>query len=339
MLQTPIKQLNKRAFFIVAAVVFAALALHASPAHAENGITVTPAIVTISIGAADTQKSETINIHNGFSSSVSLALSLASVDQANGILVPSGSLDEHLAKVLFVSDQTMTLAAGESKQVTITAVNGPDLKPGGSYATLVVKQLEQSKNTVGLQSAVSTGIFLIKEDGAIRSLTLDSVKISRILFEQPKTVTLQFTNNGNVQIVPRGQVVVASSNLQQIYKRGIINQESIMILPDKSLRINVPLITTANSWIPTKHQLIVQYRYDGSEEIKTYKQSFLYIPFYVFILLILLIIMAYYGVKNVRKRKKRPIPSIVKSQPMPPTKRIIVHDKTDGEKITVNRGK
>ena len=331
---------------IVAAVTFSASAQQPDSKNNASGITVSPALATITIGADTTSGTATVTIKNNFSAVVNLNAAIKSVDQDNGILVPSGELDAELQKLITLSIQDFTLQPNESKDVVITVKNTASLRPGGTYASLVVRQISGSDNTIGLQTAVGAGIFVIKEDGAVRELQAQNIAVNRFVLQSPSSVSLMFKNTGNVHIVPRGQIVVVNANNETFYRKGVINQESFTLLPGKSLRFEIPLQKLKQTFLPSRQKVVIQYRYDGSEQITSISKTIVVVPFYIFIILAALIIVVGYGVKTkkirlrIRRVKKQKKAALGLDTPgVPAKKRIIVQDKSDGEKIPIHRGK
>lgn len=330
----------------VAANISASAQQQSDPKSSAGGITVSPALATITIGADTTSGTATVTIKNNFSAVVNLNAAIKSVDQDNGILVPSGELDAELQKLITLNVQDFTLQPNESKDVVITVRNTAALKPGGTYASLVIRQISSPDTTIDLQTAVGAGIFIIKEDGAVRELQAQDISINRFVLQPPSSVSLTFKNTGNVHIVPRGQIVVVNTNNETFYEKGIINQESFTLLPGKSLSFEIPLQKLRQTFLPSRQKVIIQYRYDGSEQITSISKTILIVPFYMFVILIALIIAVGYCVKTKKirlpihrssKQKKAPIKLDIPDTPA--KKRIIVQDKSDGEKIPIHRGK
>lgn len=130
-------------------------------------------------------------------------------------------------------------------------------------------------------------------------------------------------------------MLVANNDLSTFYQKGIINQESITILPGKSLTLDVPISKISNSNIPGRQKIMVQYRYDGSEAIITVSKSIWYVPLYS--LVILAIITAGLSILAI-KLKKRFWPKKPKYLVNSNKKQIPIRDQTDGEKIIVRKG-
>ena len=300
-------------------------------------------VYSIRINDDDIEKTNSVGVTNTFNGPASLVAQLKGVDDTNGILAPTKDLDNKLQDIIKIDKPEFVLQAGETTNINITVKNSPELRPGGTYAALVIKQSNSASNSaVGFQSAIGTGIFITKEHGAVRKLSLSSFSIHRILLGEPDKLTVNFKNDGNVQTVPRG--VASTTNQKQtiIYQKGVVNQESISLMPGKSVNLEVPLNMVKRAYLPSRQKVVVQYRYDGSDYITTSTKELLYIPRYLYFVVLLLVIGLFLLLKNHKKliRKKKIIKTTRQSNNSKNSirKKIVVEDQNDGEKIPVRKG-
>ena len=333
-----LKTITKFAIFsLLVAVVFT----HASPtvnASPKSGITVEPAFVVIQLTPNDSTKTSAINIKNENSYAVSLNLSLKEVDVSSGILAPTKEIDTNQDQTVVVDKNNFDLAAGASSTVTVTVVNTSSLPPGGTYRALVIKQFSKADASVAMQTAISASIFITKQQGAIRSLDLNDIIIKQTLWQEPSGVLLTFKNTGNTHVVPRGIVAVTNKDKSSFYKKGTINQESITVFPGKSMTISSQLTILQKSWLPSKQKVVVQYRFDGLDDVQTAEKTFVYIPWVYFVIpfAVAAAIVFIYRLYTGRRRKKlRDTP--IDTKQAKTSKKISVRDYYDGEKITVHR--
>ncbi len=325
---------------IVGFVIATLLPLHTQAQGKQDpqGITISPAVVTISIGPNEATKTSTVEVTNTLSTSSSLTAELKGVDAQNGVLAPTKELDAGQKENISIDKSQFTLQPGEKTTITITVTNSVTLSPGGTYAALVIRQLGTPNNSVGFQSAVGAGIFITKQQGASRKISLTNFSIQQLLLGEPSKVTLTFKNDGNVHIVPRGVAVVTNQKGNVLYKKGVINQESFTILPQKSLTLDVPLATVAHSLLPSQQKVLVQYRFDGSDDIQTVAKSIIFVPAYLYAVILLLAISIVLLATKARKKTKFPKKQQSgKKPPESPEKKIVIRDGTDGEKIPVRR--
>lgn len=313
------------------------------------GVTVSPAVATISVNSGDIEKTATIGVKNNNSYAVSLTAELREVDESSGILVPSGELGKNLKEVVTIDNPNLILEPSGSANVKITVKNDSALSPGGTYLALTIKQTDDSNNRVGVQSAIGAGIFITKQQGAVRKLTVDAFDIKQVLLQEPKSSTVLFKNIGNVHLVPRGVITTTNIDQSVYYQKGIVNQESLMILPGKTLNTEVVLRTIKPPILPSHQKVILQYRFDGTDEIKTVEKYIWVIPYIWYIFGVCLIAFVIIGIKLIRKikvkqrKQKRRLIEAVKHPIIEqkiinqPQKKILVQDHNDGEKIRVRK--
>lgn len=171
----------------------------------SQGITISPAVINISVLPSDTEKIESVSVKNNYETAIFLSAELKSVDQDSGTFTPSKDLDANLKSVISLSQNQFTVLPGQTVNLDIIVKNEPLLPPGGTYVSLVIKQTSNlTTNTIGLQPAVAATVFVTKEQGAVRALVLTSMKVRHVFWNEPSGVALTFKNNGNVQLVPRG---------------------------------------------------------------------------------------------------------------------------------------
>lgn len=326
------------ALIVFAVLVAIPYSVNANQSTNQKGITVAPAVVSIVLEVNDTQNTAKVGVTNNTQNRVTLTAQVKGVDESNGVLAPSKKLDNNLQDIITIDKSEFSLDAGESTEITISVKNSTALNPGGTYTSLVVGQVQESTGNVNVRSAVAAGIFITKQQGAARVLKLNSFDINRILLNEPSSVTLGFKNEGNVLIVPRGVVSTIDNN--NLYQKGVINKESLTVYPGKEVKLEVPLLNVKSAIKPSHQNIIVQYRFDGSDDIKSVTKTIWYIPIYIYILVlvIFLLCLIVFILLNKRKNNKRikysaQSPAVVKNE-----KKIKINDNTDGEKITVRRG-
>jgi hypothetical protein len=274
-----IKLIISRKKILAICAVAVLLLLLGRSANAEKnqiGITVSPAIVRINLDKEEEQLAY-VSIKNNYQTRISLKTAIKGVDSEEGILAPIKELDANLKQLLTVNPMQFTLEPRESINLQLRVKNGDALGPGGSYAALVITQLDEPEK-LELHSAISVNIFIVKERGARRQLDVVNLKANRLLFGMPSSVNITFKNSGNVLVVPRGVAVVNGGKHDVIYKKGIINEQSISVFPKKNITLNTPLIRLSERWLPAKITISLQYRVEGSNKINTYSTKKLYIP-------------------------------------------------------------
>lgn len=328
---------NSRSFVLLGGILFLLVLSfsrvgHAAPVN-NQGLTVSPAVLTVRLSQTESEKSNNVTVKNNYSVPVRLSAQIKGVDQDNGVLAPSLEPDESLSSSVSLNKTDFILAPNEETTIIVTVKNNAKLKPGGTYGSLVIKQVGISGSNVGIYPAIGAGLFITKEEGAIRTLGVTEFTYQRFLFNEPTSATITFKNTGNTHVIPRGQVLVTSKNLTAFYRKGVVNQESITLLPNKYIKLEVPLAKVANSFLPNRQKIMIQYRYEGTEQVQTIVKTILFVPIYIFlIIVVVLLAMVWFFRIVIQKRKIGN-----RKKEILPKKRIIVQDKAEGEKIPVHR--
>jgi hypothetical protein len=113
-------------------------------------------------------------------------------------------------------------------------------------------------------------------------------------------VHLRFQNNGNVHLVPRG-VISVTDPFGRVVVKGIINQESALILPETLRVYPVRLDKLATSLVPGRYTLTTTYRYDGKDDFTIVSSQFDFIPpIAIVIVLLLAVAFGWYAIRGRR---------------------------------------
>jgi hypothetical protein len=298
---TRIKLLFLLCIFVIFIFIFSVVEAEALPS--SKGITVAPAIVKINLDN-ESQQIAYVGVKNNYNKTVNLVTELKAIDQEKGVIAPIKELDKSLANLLQVTPQNFSLEPSESINIEIKVINGKILSPGGTYASLVIKQMSGVTQSVGLQSAISVSIFIIKESGAIRDIKALNLSFDRLLFGVPRQATVTFRNDGNVIAVPRGILLITNSGYRKYYSKGIINQDSLSVFPRKQLNVDINLSNSDRRWLPGKQYYNLQYRDDSELEISSHQGSYLVIPNFYWLLGLLLLFGLWLGRNKFKKNKK-----------------------------------
>ena len=93
------------------------------------------------------------------------------------------------------------------------------------------------------------------------------------MWRLPSSLSLSFSNEGNVHVVPRGAVLIKNSAHKTVAK-GIINPESSLILPGHKRTYKVSLASQKQFLWPGRYSVEYTYRFDGIDKFTTSVQSF-----------------------------------------------------------------
>jgi hypothetical protein len=215
-----------------------------------------------------------------------------------------------LANWLRVPSSTVTLQPKQSTTFTANIVNQPDLAPGGHYGALLLNlssgpNAASSQNKVALHPIASSLLFVSKTGGDTHKLKLMDVYSNHNIFKLPSSVTLRFYNSGNTHLVPRGTVEVTDPS-GKVISKGIINENSNIVLPETYRKYTVPLNKTASSFIPGNYKIIVNFRFDGYDQFRGYQESIFIMPLLLVLGVVLAVFLVFLGVYlGAQKQKVR----------------------------------
>lgn len=293
---------------LAAALVLLSLVQFGSPAFAavnSANIQVSPAELQIEVSSQKNQQTQTVTVTNNYDVTIAMSAELKAIDEASGLLVPAGQLDESVASALKLSETDFDILPHSTKTLTVQANNTSQLGPGGHYATILLTQRASEQQQLSLRSAISVNVFFIKRDGARQSIKLDSLKASNWLFHMTNQAKMTFSNDGNVRSTPHGAVTIERSN-GTVLAKGIANEGSQPLLPGKSLTSDISLKKISGVWYPQKLTFAATYRADDLQEVtKTY--HFWYIPpvYLIIPIAIITLILLYLIKRNRIKKSKR----------------------------------
>jgi hypothetical protein len=167
---------------------------------------------------------------------------------------------------------------------------------------------QSGKNSVGLAPIASLLIFVTKVGGDTHKLKLSKVTDNGNIFKHPTQVVLSFHNDGNTHLTPRG-VVNLYDPANMLVSKGVINENSGLLLPELDRRYVVNLKSVASSQRLGNYRLTVAFRFDGLEQYRLYQTSRLFItPLSVLLIIFLLVAIWYvafrrFGLANKLKNK------------------------------------
>src|SRR5581483_2022247 len=134
-------------------------------------------------------------------------------------------------------------------------------------------------------------LFVTKIGGDTHKLALAGVTAKHSLFALPANVALNFHNVGNSHVVPRGVVSILDSR-GQIISKGIINQDSDIILPETYRLLNVPLVKVSSARGIGRYTLRTDFRFDGFGQYRRYQTKLWLFPPGPFVGLLALLFLA-----------------------------------------------
>ena len=278
----------KYRLLFVSAGVFLAASLPVLAAPAVKGITVSPAIIQISLSRNQTAATFAGQVTNNTKSAVVLGISaedFTSLNQTGGISFltgKAGSGNPHgLAGSLVIGNPQVALGPGQSQMIPITVQSADKLATGGHYAALTyqLKSVTNPKgNSVAVDQTVSSLIFLTTYGQGTQTTDLTTPVVGSFATALPQNLNIVFGNAGNTQTTPRGLVQILDP-AGNVVSQATINVDSGLILPQSERLFNLALTTQGRPRHPRPglYTLRVMYRHDGQPTYAVYEQRFLFI--------------------------------------------------------------
>jgi hypothetical protein len=201
-----------------------------------------------------------------------------SLDESGGIafLGQGSDLQKRygLASWLSAEKDVVTVFPGEKERIQLTVTNRESLSPGGHYGAVLFRAEKEGDDGNAASSDVSISpnftalVFVRKTGGEIQELGYKDSVIRADLFGVPDKVSERFQNSGNVHVTPRG-VVEVRDPFGRIVRRGILNEESGIILPESYRSYPVALKYLEKAIFPGFYTVSATYRYDGKDDFRT----------------------------------------------------------------------
>lgn len=288
---------------------------HLSAADAASDVTVTPFLQTVRILNTDVTKELNVTITNNAKTKQTFsifALNFGSLDETGGLVFEGSQANSLIEKYgltnwLKLSTEKVELDPAEAVTLIATIENRSDLSPGGHYAAIIASSDDvniSGNDQVSIRPKISSLIFATKTGGETYDMQVVGTSHNGSLWKAPTSATIRVKNTGNTQLVPRGIVSLMSKD--QLFGRGVINEQSGYVLPETFRQFSVDLKsqnqTSRRLW--TEYNLIIDYRYDGYDQFATKSYKFKVLNMTLVLVIIGLIIVATLSIM-IYKNKKR----------------------------------
>jgi hypothetical protein len=281
-----------------------------------SGIILSPAVVQASIGSTESEHQLNFQITNNKPKTQTINISSAdfnTLDESGGLLFvgtnPTQLQKKYgLATWITLPQTSLTLEPKQTATITAVISNQASLAPGGHYGALMLALDDNSQpsttNNVAVHPIASSLLFVNKVGGDTHKLRLTNVYASHNIFKLPSQITLRFYNDGNTHLIPRGTIEVTDPQGKLVAK-GIINENSNLILPETYRRISVGLNKVGNSLIPGKYKITTNFRFEGYDQFRSYQSSqFILTPAILLFIAIIVVIIAAVAIFLVTKSRK-----------------------------------
>ncbi len=211
------------------------------------GITLEPAFQEVVVEEGQEEVVTAIRLFN--QSDLTLDLELMAVDfvqtDETGAVALMDRIDSQyrLAEYLELDQTEVQIEPGGVVEVPVKVMNRADLEVGGHYGAVVVQAKPQ--DVVEFQQVLPgvTGLLLVHKRGGERyHLSLDLVEglEAGVRLTVPNRLNLKFSNEGNVHLIPRGEVEIRDW-FNRVVARGAINETSSWVLPGNKRNMGVNL--------------------------------------------------------------------------------------------------
>lgn len=295
---------------------FRPLPAQAAAKAGPTGITVSPAFQQVTIQANETEHPVSFTITNDKNIAQTLSLSTAdfnTLSESGGLVFvgtnPTALQKKYgLAKWLSLPQTQITIAPGQTVTIKADVLDLASMPAGGHYGALMLAVQNPgaatTSNNIAVHPIASSLLFVTKLGGDTHKLGLAGVTVNRKFLSLPDEVILRFHNDGNTHLIPRGIVTVVDSR-GKVVSKGIINDDSGIILPETLRRYYVPMQQIASSALPGQYKLRVDFRFDGISQFRSYQTSFWIIPWYVILIILVLVGLLIYTARAMIKRRSK----------------------------------
>lgn len=277
----------------------------------KGSIGVEPAYLDVTLDKNGPQKQIEFIFSNNSDAPISLDISAIDFKQKDetGIVTflgeQSNIFSYSLASFLSFETNRLDIDPNSSKKLRVLVKNRSDVSPGGHYAAVVgrlIQDTESQKSTV--LPSVSALIYLNKTGGERYKLALRGVQWpeSFVVFGYPKVINLDFSNDGNIHLIPHGRIEIRDI-WGRLIQRGTVNENSARIFPETRRLIETQMINVERS-LPFS---INTFSIAGEDSLKktsyAHRESFIFIdPALVALIIILIFTFVYSRYSKWRKK-------------------------------------
>jgi len=257
------------------------------PTNTRGGVTISPAFQQVSLEPGQAAKKFDFMITNNSTVPYEFALSVVdfgSLDETGGVLFVGNAqkalnVRYALSPWVTLEKDRIVVEPKSTEKVPVSIDNRESLTPGGHYGAILLSPTETTASgdrKVQINQVLTSLLFVKKVGGEIYGLKLRDFDVRTQVFGLPTKLDLRFQNSGNVHLIPRGLATVTDPR-GRIVKRGIVNADSGIILPESFRQVRTPLEQIQSSLLPGRYKLTVVYRFDDRTETQSVEKTFIYI--------------------------------------------------------------
>lgn len=274
---------------------------------------ITPVALELAVEEGQEQAVGEIFIENR--TSIDQVLSLSAVDvrstgedgQVAFIDSPVIGSTAPLSAFVRVATGSAILKSGERRRVNVIVQNDQSLSPGGHYAAIVARFRDvdsQKGQETDVIPALSSLLLVRKIGGERYHISLNRVDQGRFAFKLalPDTLHLQFANDGNIHVTPRG-VIEVRDLFGRVVRRGIINDASRIVLPGSQRTVPVSLYQVSTGFPLMFYTTTIVGRSEPGDVPFRQEYTFLLLNPRFFILIAVLLVGGSFFSKRYAKRR------------------------------------
>jgi hypothetical protein len=301
-------------FFLLFLLPLTSYVLPLPAAAAGIGISVEPFLSDLVFEEGEAEKPFVITLSNGSSTDIAFdafAVDFGSLDISAGVAFLGAARDIEQsysrASWIVLEEGAVVVPAEGTAELRGKLVNTSELAPGGHYGSILLTAshpdgLEMGPANVAIDQRISALVFLKKRGGERYGMELSGSASDRDVYGMLRSAKLSFKNTGNVHIVPRGQIDVIDP-LGRLVAKGIVNEDSSIVLPQITRDIVARIRSIATAWVPGTYVSKTSYRYDGREAFEGFEERKVVVP-PVFLVGVTGIFVVLVGGKMIVKRRK-----------------------------------
>lgn len=303
-------------YIFVACLCFFIIFAKKTFASSENTFSVSPFYKELTLTKNDQESGFDLEVKNDTANSTIFKLSVldfGSLDETGGVAFQGSiKLENKYSLASWVKLQTdaLVLDAGQAQKIHVTIENKESLSPGGHYAAVMLKVAddenggENKETQVAVNPTATSLIFVRKEGGEIFNMNLNNQQTPHNFWSLPSLAKLRFQNAGNVHLTPYGSISLIDP-LGRVVEKGIINEDSGIILPETFRIFNVKMLGLASAFIPGKYELNITYHWVGNPKNTIVHSSIFIFPLLSMLIFAVLAVFLFLGYKKVFQYKEK----------------------------------
>jgi hypothetical protein len=283
--------------------IFPGVASAAPSSTSINTLRVSPAISNIQLSPGETSATIVATVTNQTNSPLVVDITArdfgALITRAGAIsFYGSGynpATNPHgLQTSVSLLSPSLTLAPKTTEKVAVTLNSVNKLAAGGHYGAILFSPeslvASLSNTRVSIHSAVASLLFLKTASGGTQTLRLLPFSEGAVRFTMPSSNYIVFSDTGNTQTAPEGQLTLYGPS-GGIISTTVINPGSGLILPGTSRLLTTALpLPNMRFARPGIYKVVLEYRNSSQTTFTVTTRSFYYINLYIFLPVVLLLV-------------------------------------------------